>query len=54
MTAILEQVSVLVDYTIQWTTMFVELIVAEPLLLIFCVLAFVDIGINLIRRLLHL
>lgn len=54
MTAILSNVTLLVTEAIDWVEAFVQCIVAQPLLLMFVVTAFVGLGVGLIKRIIRL
>lgn len=54
MDAILGQVTTFVTTAISWVTSFVTLITDTPLLLMFVIVAFVGLGVGLIRRLISL
>lgn len=54
MSAILGDVTSFVTEAIGWINSFVGVIVAQPLLLMFVIVAFVGLGVGLIQRLIHL
>lgn len=54
MAEILSQVTLFVTEAIDWVTAFVNVITAQPLLLMFVVVAFVGLGVGLIKRLIRL
>lgn len=54
MADILSNVTLLVTEAIDWVTAFVGVITAQPLLLMFVVVAFVGLGVGLIKRLIRL
>lgn len=54
MAAMLANVTTFVTESISWIESFVGVIVAQPLLLMFVIVAFVGLGIGLIGRLIHL
>lgn len=54
MAAILSNVTLLVTEAIAWVTAFTNCIVAQPLLLMFVVTAFVGLGVGLIKRIIRL
>lgn len=54
MADILSNVTLLVSEAIDWVTAFVNVITAQPLLLMFAVTAFVGLGVGLIKRLIRL
>lgn len=54
MAEILSNVTLFVTEAIDWVTAFVGVITAQPLLLMFCVVAFVGLGVGLIKRLIRL
>lgn len=53
MSAILSSITSLVTESITWITSFVGAITGQPLLLLFVIVAFVGLGIGLIRRIIH-
>lgn len=53
MAAILTSITSIVTEAISWVTSFVGEIVAQPLLLLFVLVAFVGTGIGLIRRIIR-
>lgn len=54
MAAILTAITSIVTEAITWITSFVSAITGQPLLLLFVVVAFVGLGIGLIRRIIRL
>lgn len=54
MAEILSQVTLFVSEAIDWVTAFVNVITGQPLLLMFVVVAFVGLGVGLIKRLIRL
>lgn len=54
MAAILSNVTSFVTEAVSWINIFVNAIVAQPLLLMFCIVSFVGLGVGLIGRLMHL
>lgn len=54
MAEILSNVTLLVTEAIDWITAFVGVITGQPLLLMFVVVAFVGLGVGLIKRLIRL
>ena len=54
MSTILSDIGSLVTAAAGWVGDFVSVIVANPLLLVFVIVAFVGLGIGLIRRLIHI
>lgn len=54
MSAILTQVTTIVTESIKWIGQYVECITEQPLLLMFVVVAFVGLGVGLIKRLIRL
>lgn len=54
MATILSDITLVVTEAISWLNSFVSAIVAQPLLLLFVVTAFVGLGIGLIRRIIRL
>lgn len=54
MADILSNVTLFVTEAIDWVTSFVGVITGQPLLLMFCVTAFVGLGVGLIKRLIRL
>lgn len=54
MAAILSDVTLFVTEAIDWITSFVGVITAQPLLLMFVIVAFVGLGVGLIKRLIRL
>ena len=54
MAAILSDVSLIVTESIGWIGDYVDLIVAQPLLLMFVVTSFVGLDVGLIKRLMRL
>lgn len=53
MSAILSDITSVVTASIGWINSFVGAITSNPLLLLFVVVAFVGLGIGLIRRIIH-
>lgn len=54
MASLLSDISLVVTEAISWITSFVGVITAQPLLLLFVVVAFVGLGVGLISRLIKL
>lgn len=54
MTSILGDITSVVTAAIGWINSFVGAITGQPLLLLFVVVAFVGLGVGLIRRIIHL
>lgn len=54
MSTILSDVTLVVTEAIKWIGQFVTVITANPLLLMFVIVAFVGLGVGLISRLIHL
>lgn len=54
MASILSNISLMVTEAISWVGDFVDVVVAQPLLLAFVIVAFVGLGVGLIGRLIHL
>lgn len=54
MASILSDVTLFVTEAIDWITAFVGVITAQPLLLMFVIVAFVGLGVGLIKRLIRL
>lgn len=54
MAAILSSVTEFVTAAIGWVTQFVTVITGQPLLLMFVIVAFVGLGVGLIKRLIRL
>lgn len=54
MATIIEAIDALVTASITWIGQFVGVIVANPLLLAFVVVAFVGLGVGLIKRIIRL
>ena len=54
MADILSQVTLLVTEAISWITAYVNVVTSQPLLLMFVVVAFVGLGVGLIKRLIRL
>lgn len=54
MTEILNNVTLFVNEAIAWVTAFVGAITANPLLLMFVIVAFVGLGVGLIKRLVRI
>lgn len=52
--SILTDVTSFVTSAVSWIGSFVGAITASPLLLMFCIVAFVGLGVGLIGRLMHL
>lgn len=54
MSALLTDVSSIVNNTITWISQFITLVTSIPLLLLFTAFPLVGYGINLLKRLVHL
>lgn len=54
MADILSQVTAIVTESIEWITLFVNAITAQPLLMLFVVTSFVGLGVGLIKRLIRI
>lgn len=54
MAAILSAITSIVTEAITWITSFVGAITGQPLLLLFVIIAFVGLGVGLIRRIIRL
>lgn len=54
MAALLSNVTAFVTEAISWVTSFCTCITGQPLLLMFVIVAFVGLGVGLIRRLIRL
>ena len=54
MAAILAEVTALVNAAVGWVGQFVTVITGQPLLLMFVIVAFVGLGVGLIKRLIRI
>lgn len=54
MADILSQVTAFVTESIDWINAFVNVIVSQPLLLMFVIVSFVGLGVGLIKRLVRI